>query len=327
VDHGEADVWVGHKKIHNVDLPSDIPRRWIHQVRSVDGVRCVEPYLIGVSEMALPNGGFENCVVVGVEPKNLLGNAWNLTQGNPQSIQQTDGIFIDECEQSKLDNPKLGDLREIGGRRAKIVGKTRGITGFLIMPYVFTTIDRATEYLHKSPQSCSYYLVQLDPGADPATICAAIQQRVPELDAYPRKTYSQITTWYWITRTGLGITFGAATLLGLFVGLIMVAQTLYALVLDRLVEFGTLKAMGATQRQAFTVLFAQALSMAVAGSLVGLAVVAVIQRCYHTPQAQIIIPWWLSLGSCLLVTVICLVAAALPYARIRNLDPLMVLQS
>jgi len=327
VDHCEADVWVGHKKIHNVDLPSDIPRRWIHQVRAVAGVRRAEPYLIGVSEMTLPGGGFENCVVVGVEPKNLLGNAWNLTQGSPQSILQTDGIFIDECEQAKLDNPRLGDLREIGGRRARIVGKTRGIMGFLIMPYVFTTIDRATEYLHKSPQVCSYYLVQLDSGANPASVCAAIQQRVPELDAYPREVYSQITIWYWITRTGLGISFGAATLLGLFVGLIMVAQTLYALVLDRLVEFGTLKAIGATQRQAFTVLFAQALSMAVVGSLVGLAIVAGIQRCYHTPQAPIIIPWWLSLGSCLLVTAICLVAAALPYARIRKLDPLMVLQS
>jgi putative ABC transport system permease protein len=326
VDHGEADVWVGHKKIHNVDLPSDIPRRWIHEVRAVPGVRCAEPYLIGVSEMALPSGGFENCVVVGVEPKNLLGNAWNLTQGGPQSILQTDGIFIDECEQAKLDNPCVGDLREIGGRRARIVGKTRGIMGFLIMPYVFTTIDRAAEYLHKPPEVCSYYLVQLDPAAVPAGVCAAIQQRVPDLDAYPREAYSRITTWYWITRTGLGISFGAATLLGLLVGLIMVAQTLYALVLDRLVEFGTLKAIGATERQTFSVLFVQALSMAVAGSLLGLAIVAVIQRCYDTPQAPIIIPWWLSLGSCTLVTAICLVAAALPYARIRKLDPLMVLQ-
>ncbi len=247
--------------------------------------------------------------------------------GRPQSILQTDGIFIDECEQAKLENPSLGDLREIGGRRARIVGKTRGITGFLIMPYVFTAIDRASNYLRKPPDVCSYYLVQLDPRADAASVCAAIRQRVPELDAYPRDVYSGITIRYWITRTGLGVTFGAATLLGLFVGLIMVAQTLYALVLDRLVEFGTLKAIGASERQAFSVLFVQALSLAGAGSVAGLAIVAGIQRCSDSPQAQIIIPWWLSLGSCLLVTAICLVAAILPYARIRKLDPLMVLQS
>ena len=326
VDNGQADVWVGHKKIHNVDLPSDIPRRWIDQVRAVAGVRRAEPYLIGVSEMRLPSGGFENCVVVGVEPNSHLGNAWNLTQGSPRSILQTDGIFIDECEQAKLEDPRLGDFREIGGHRATVVGKTRGIMGFLIMPYVFTTLDRATAYLHKSPRVCSYYLVQLDQGVQAEDVCAAIRGRVPGLDAYPREVYSGITVRYWITRTGLE-SFGAATLLGLFVGLIMVAQTLYALVLDRLVEFGTLKAIGASERQAFSVLFAQALSMAVLGSLLGLAIVAGVQRCCHSPQAPIIIPWWLSLGSCLLVTVICLVAAVLPYARIHKLDPMMVLQT
>ncbi len=327
VDHGEADVWVGHKKMHNVDLPSNIPRRWINEVRAVPGVRRAEPYLIGVSEMSLPGGGYEYCVVVGVEPKHLLGNAWNLTQGRPQSILETDGIFVDECEQAKLENPQLGDLREIGGHRARIVGKTRGITGFLIMPYVFTTIERAAEYLDKPADVCSYYLVQLDSGADLAGVCAAIQKRIPELDAYPRDVYSRITVEYWITRTGLGVTFGASTLLGLLVGLIMVGQTLYAMVLDRLVEFGTLKAIGATDRQAFALLFCQALSMAVAGAFVGLAIVSGIQVFYRSPQAPIIIPWWLSLGSCLLVAAICLMAAVLPYARIRKLDPLMVLQS
>ncbi len=327
VDHGEADVWVGHRSIHNVDLPCDIPRRWINEVRAVPGVRRAEPYLIAVGEMRLPSGGFEYCSVVGVEPTDLLGNAWNIVEGDPQSILRTDGVFVDECEQAKLDNPRLGDLREIGGRRARIVGKTRGITSFLIMPYVFTTIDRASQYLHKPPDVCSYYLLQLDPGADPAAVCAAIRKRVPELDAYPRAVYSHITADYWITRTGLGLSFGAATLLGLLVGLVMVAQTLYALVLDRLAEFGTLKAIGASERQAFSLLFFQALSMAVAGCLIGLVIVAAVQHGCNSPKAPIIVPWWLSLGSCLLVTAICLVAAVLPYVRIRRLDPLMVLQS
>ena len=64
-----------------------------------------------------------------------------------------------------------------------------------------------------------------------------------------------------------------------------------------------------------------------AEALLGLAIVAGVQRGFQSSKAPIIIPWWLSLGSCLLVVAICLVAAVLPYARIRRLDPLMVLQS
>ena len=90
-----------------------------------------------------------------------------------------------------------------------------------------------------------------------------------------------------MTRTGLGISFGAATLLGLFVGLIMVAQTLYALVLDRLAEFGTLKAIGASERQIFSVLLVQAISLALIGLLIGLALTWLIQASFHTPKRRL----------------------------------------
>jgi len=327
VDHSNAEIWVGTRSMHNVDFPRDIPRRWVHRIRAVPGVKRAEPYLVGFSDMTLPSGGFEGVVVVGVDRGSLLGNAWNLTQGSPNSILQTDGIIIDECEGRKLEYPKLGELRELGGRRARVVGTSRGIMGFVVTPYVFTTLERAIGYLQKTSGVCSYFLVQLDPGADVQQTCAAIQKRVPELDAFPREEYSRISVDFWMTRTGMGISFGAATLLGLLVGMVMVSQTLYALVLDRLGEFGTLKAIGATEGQICSILLIQALIMAIVGSLVGLGLVAGIQHFYSTPRAPIVIPWWLSLGGCGLVLVICLISSLLPYLRIRKVDPMMVLQS
>jgi putative ABC transport system permease protein len=327
VDCGDADIWVGHKLMHNVDFPADVPRRLGDRIRTVPGVRSAEPYLLGFADMALPSGGYEQVLVVGVNPRSMTGGAWNVVEGSPDGILQPDGIILDESEGSKLEYPALGDVRELNGRRARIVGFTKGIRGFLVTPYAFTTYDRAAQYVQKSPAMSSYFLVQLEPGYDAETVCESIRRRVPELDALPRNAYSGISIGYWMTRTGLGISFGAATLLGLFVGLVMVAETLYALVLDRLGEFGTLKAIGATERQVFSILFVQAISMAVVGSFVGLVLVSFIQRFCSTPKTSIVIPGWVSLGSCLLVLVICLVAAMLPYIRIRKVDPMMVLQS
>ncbi len=327
VDRGTADIWVGHRKMHNVDFPRDIPRRWIYRVRGVPGVLRAEPYLIGWTDMTLPSGGYESVVLIGVDRGSLLGNVWNVKQGRADSILQTDGIIVDECEAAKLEYPRLGDLRELGGRRARIVGLSHGVIGFLVAPYVFTTFDRAVTYLRKDPEVCSYYLVQLEPGADIERVSALIRQRVPLLDVLPRRQYSWISTNFWMTRAGLGISFGAATLLGLLVGMVMVAETLYAMVLDRLGEFGTLKAMGARESQICSILLMQALIMATAGAAVGLAVVSAVQRFCSTPRTPIVVPWWLSLGGCLLVLVICLTASLLPYLRIRKLDPMMVLQS
>jgi putative ABC transport system permease protein len=242
-------------------------------------------------------------------------------------VLKNDGVVVDACDDDKLGYPALNDIREVGGKRARIVAKSHGVTGFMAAPYVFTTYERAERFLHKRADKCSYFLVQVQPGVPVERVCADIQQILPEVEAFPKSLYSRISVNFWMTRTGLGISFGAATLLGLFVGLVMVAETLYALVLDRLSEFATLKAIGAKERQVYQILMLQALIMAAAGAVVGLAVVALVQQLFSTPRAPILVPWWLSLGSCLLVVVICLISSLLPYLRIRKLDPQMVLQS
>jgi putative ABC transport system permease protein len=326
VDHGQADIWVGHKLMHNVDFPLQIPMRWIDRVRAIPGVELVEPYVVGWSTMTLPSGGFESVVVIGSDRGSLLGHAWNLRQGRRDSVLETDGIVVDECELEKLEHPKLREIREIGGRRARIVGFSSGITGFLIAPYVFTTLDRASAYIRSPGGTCSYFLVRLQKSADTAAVCQQIKQRVPELDAFPRDAYSRMSVDFWMRRTGLGISFGAATMLGLVVGLVMVAQTLYASVLDRITEFATLKALGASERQVYRILFVQSITMATVGSLVGLMLVAGIQELFSTPFAPIRVSWWLALGSFALVLAICLLSSIVPYARIRKVDPMLVLQ-
>jgi putative ABC transport system permease protein len=326
VDRAGADIWVGHKAMHNVDFPHAIPSRWVARLRSLPGVQRAEPYTIGWATMTLPSGGFEPVVVVGSDPASLLGSAWNIREGSPGALRHNDGIVVDECDDHKLEHPAVGDLREIGGRKARVVAKSRGIVGFLISPYVFTTLDRAAEYLRLPHGVCSYYLVQVKPGFSVDEVSQAIRHRTPQLDVYARHEYARISIQFWMTRTGLGISFGAATLLGLAVGLVMVAQTLYASVLDRLGEFGTLKALGAEEWQVYQILLTQALALAGGGSLIGLVAVAAIRHWFHSYRAPIVIPLWLSLGSCLLLLAIALVSSLLPYLRVRRLDPVMVLQ-
>jgi putative ABC transport system permease protein len=326
VDQGNADIWVGHKKMNNVDFPQDVPRRLVDRIRSIEGVKQAEPYLVGHSVMSLPDGGFEYVLVVGCDPATLLG-ATMPGLGSAEELRRADAVVIDEFDAHKLGDPQVGDIREIGRQRARIVGFTQGVMGFLVTPYVFTTIDRAAKFLDRNSDLASYFLVQSEPGTSPAEVCQRIHARLPELEAYTREEYAGATIAYWLQRTGLGISFGAATALGLIVGLVIVGQTLYASVLDRLVEFGTLKAIGARECQVRAMILQQAVSLAVVGSAVGLLTVLAVQVAFSTPRAPISIPWYVSLASCLVVTSVCLVAALLPYLRVRSIDPAMVLQT
>jgi len=326
VNRGTADIWVGHHEMHNVDFPHDIPTRWLHRIQSCPGVRAVEVISIGFSEMSLPNGGFEGVMVYGVETKGDLGRVWQIVEGPADALSRPHGVIVDQYDDDKLAAPSIGEMREIGGVRARITGKSRGMHGFLVTPYVFTTLDRAAAFTDRRGDTCSYFLVKAVPGANIAEVCDAIRQRLPSAEVMPAKDYAAVSIRYWMLRTGLGISFGASTLLGLLVGLVMVGQTLYAMVLDRLTEFATLKAIGASEREVVTVLLSQAAGIAGLGIVIGTTGTLAFRYLYDSPRAPIHIPMTLMLVSSAGVFLMCLFTAILPYLRVRNVDPHSVLQ-
>jgi putative ABC transport system permease protein len=330
VDYGRADIWVGHRYTTNVDMGTFIPERWIHRIRGVEGVESAEPYIVMFGQITMPDGRFEVVAVVGSEPTSLMGNAWIMADGDPRAVRNPDGILVDVYDTERLGHCRIGDVREINKRRAQIVGMTKGIVSFTTNPYVFTTLDRARRQFGANagvlPDQCSYFLVTAKPGVDLPILCARIRTRVPELDVYDRDTYSRVCMEFWLTRTGIGISFGIAAFLGLLVGLAVVAQTLYATVTERIKEFGTLKAMGADDRDIARFIVAQALGNAGIGSALGLLIAVGIGLAMSSPRAPVVLTVPVAALSVALIVVVCLLAAWLPYWRIRSIDPASVLR-
>jgi putative ABC transport system permease protein len=252
-----------------------------------------------------------------------------MADGDAAAIRRPDGVLVDVCDAGRLGDCRVGDVREIAGRRARVVGMTYGVVGFTTTPYVFTTLHRArANYLPQAyPDQCSFFLVKATPGTDVQALVATLRQRVPELDVHDRSTFSDICVNYWLTRTAIGISFGLATFLGLLVGLVMVAQTLYASVSERVKEFGTLKALGASDRAVGRFLLVQALGNAFLGSALGLVGGLVVGTLVDSPRAPVLFRGWVMAGSVVLITLVCLLASWAPYWRISKIDPASVLRS
>ncbi len=70
---------------------------------------------------------------------------------------------------------------------------------------------------------------------------------------------------FWLFGTGAGAALFAGALLGVIVGTVVVAQTLYASTKEHLNEFATLRAMGSSRRYIYKVILWQALLSAVIG--------------------------------------------------------------
>ncbi|QEF99680.1 FtsX-like permease family protein [Stieleria maiorica] len=327
VDRSNADIWIGHRGMHNVDFAHPIPERWRHVVASVEGVEEVQPLRVEFGEMSLPNGAFENIVLVGVSDATDLGHAFRIVDGPENALDLLDAVIVDRCDSDKLSEPVVGELREINGRRVRVTGKSSGILSFLVTPYVFTDYDNAVDLADSDPSETSYLLARIAPGADCQRTCEEIKRLLPDVEAMPTDEYAGVSINFWMTRTGIGLSFGAAAMLGLLVGLVMVGQTLYAMVLDRISEYATLRAIGLSERELLCILGLQSALVATIGIAIGMVITVILKTLLSTPRATIEIPLMLYVGCGVLIFAICLFAAGLPYLRVRRIDPHTALQS
>lgn len=325
VDHARADLWVTHKLVENVDLAREIPESWGQRLRGIPGVQQVAPYIVGKGTASLSNGHMEDVWIIGADAHRQLGGPWNFVEGTADALRRPDAVSFDDVDASKLGHPQLGDLMEVNGQRTQIVARTHGITGFITMPYLFTTYNTGRKLAQTTPGATSFFLLKLSDDCNPQEVQEHVRQRLPNAAVYSPEEFAKISQDYWMKRTGIGISFGAATLLGLLVGLAVVGQSLYTLALNHLHDFAALKAMGGRDSDVCRIVLFQSLFIGLAGCAVGLAVIGLIRSLWMSPLAPIEIPSILALSSVGVMFVICFAASFAPYLQIRRVDPAVVL--
>jgi putative ABC transport system permease protein len=129
---------------------------------------------------------------------------------------------------------------------------------------------------------------------------------------------------YWMFGTGAGVSVLIAAALGLLVGVVVVAQTIYSSTVDHIREYGTLKAMGATNGYLYRVITEQAAISALAGYGAAIAIAIVVSRGSLQGTTAIIIEWPLALGLFAITLLMCLAASFVSINKVTKLDPALV---
>jgi putative ABC transport system permease protein len=273
-----------------------------------------------------PDGRVENVQVIGFHPGSGLGEPWNVVQGSVAGLMQEDSVIVDELYREKLGVAKIGDRVEIGDHRARVVGFTRGIRSFTTSPFVYAKFKSSLDYTNpeSSQDSTAYILVKAAAGVSPKDLQKRLRPRLSDVDVYTTAEFSRKTRFYWMFTTGAGLAVLTAALMGLVVGIAVVAQTIYAATMDHIREYGTLKAMGATNRYLYRVLIEQAVWSAVLGYGLAMIVAHFIVQASEKGGAIILMPWSMSAGMLVLAVVMCVAAALVSINKVTRIDPAMV---
>jgi putative ABC transport system permease protein len=124
--------------------------------------------------------------------------------------------------------------------------------------------------------------------------------------------------------TGAGITVLIAAFLGLLVGVVVVAQTIYSATVDHIREYGTLKAMGASNFYLYRVIITQAFLSGLIGYAVGMSVALIVSYISLQGTTAIILPKELIGGLFVLTILMCISASVVSINKVTRIDPAMV---
>jgi putative ABC transport system permease protein len=326
IDHSGADIWIVFHGVGYFDTGRMFSERKFYEVLSVPGVRQAEKYIQNFAYWKKPDGGVENVQVIGFHPGSGLGEPWNVVEGSVLAVKLEDGVIVDELYKEKLGVSKIGDRVEIGDHRARVVGFTRGIRSFTTSPFVYTSFKNALNYTRPEAREdqLAYILVTVAPGVRSREVLESLRARLTDVDIYTREEFSRRTRFYWMFTTGAGLAVLTAALMGLVVGVAVVAQTIYAATMDHIREYGTLKAMGATNGYLYRVLIEQAAWSAVLGYAFAMFAAHFIVEASEKGGALILMPPAMKIAMLVLAVFMCIAAALVSINKVTRLDPAMV---
>jgi putative ABC transport system permease protein len=291
---------------------------------STPGVAKAVPLIVSFTDWRKPTGGATLVVIVGADAEDGGLKPWNVVEGDVTGLGARDAVIVDKSYLSDLGLNGVGDTAQIGSSRVRISGMTDGIRSFTVTPYVFTTLNRARSLLDMPADNLTYVLVKLEPGADPEAVRAELRTKVPDNEVLTKAEFHDRSLNHWLFATGAGVALIGGAILGLVVGTVIVAQTLYSSTKDHLNEFATLRALGSSSGYIHRVILAQAALSAVLGYALGMIIaLTVVYFSEQTPLPIIMTPGLASLLLGLTVAM-CAISALSAIGKVMRIDPAVV---
>jgi putative ABC transport system permease protein len=326
IDNTPVDIWITSKNSANFDFPLPFPERKLNKVKEVPGVAWADKLILTWASMKKKDGGSENVELIGFNPETGIGGPWSVKAGSLQDLKAGKGIVVDESAFPKLGVMRIGDYVEINENRVRVVAITEGIRGFTTAPYVFTTYRTAQELDAFVAERTVFVLARVAEGYRVDDVVAQLRQ-IRDVDVFRADEYSWKTRLYWMLETGIGVGFGLTALLAIVVGMVIVSQTIYAATVEHLREFGTLKAIGATNREVYGIIIEQALINAALGYLFGLAITLVAMRFVGLTGLVMIVPLEMMAAILVVTALMCLAASMISVRKALGVDPLLVFRT
>jgi putative ABC transport system permease protein len=354
IDDSKADLWVTAQELRYFELTLPLPYADLAKARAVSGVDRAEAMEVQTSVFKGHNHHIELIRVVGFDPDGTLFRPGPVSDAELRQLHAPDSVIVDRVNQGAFQLSGLGDTGQIGLSTVHVVAFTQGTQPLVSADFVFTSLPNAEQYLKPQMPSMpmflglgeppassslpaptltgddqiSYIMIKAAPRADLGALAARLEHAIPDTRAYTHAQMDDVTRDYWKQRTGIGFVLGIGALVGIIVGMVVVGQILYSSVSDHIKEYGTMKAMGASDRALYQIIIIQAALMAAFGFIPGLGVAFAVAGFSMLTHGVLILITPVSSAFVLAITLaMCLLSGGFAMHRVTRVDPAVVFKS
>ncbi len=322
VDHTPGDIWVTSKNSKNFDFSQPFPDYVYHQTIADDGILSAEKLIVAWGIIRQKEGGTEQVEVVGFNPDTGVGGPWELVSGNLRSLKNGNCAIVDESAMKRLGRIQAGEYRDVLSHRLQIVGISRGAKSFTTAPILFTSFELAQRLVtYVGSDSTVFVVAKVKQGGDVDQVVSRLKARLKGVDVFAAHDFSMKTRRYWAVETGVGFSFLLTIVISFLVGMLIVGQTIYNSTVEHIKEFGTLKALGATNREIYKIIFSQAMINALAGYIISLIVTLASVKIYEAGGMVMVVRGWVNFLVLGLTLLMCFASAFVSVRRIKRIDP------
>lgn len=328
LDHSRADLWIVPLGTKNFDDPSFLDGREKFAALSTPGVESMDELVVNFGRWRRLGAGSTTVLIVGSDINTNKLLPWDVVEGTPADLLTPLAIAIDKTYFEELGIKQRGDHAEINAKQLTVTVATEGIRSFTTLPYIFTNLATARTLVDAGPEQTSYRMIRVARGAKIEQVLEALKIRLRDADiegeVITHEEFRKRSLDYWLFETGAGLALIAGVALAIIVGIVVVAQTLYASTKDHLPEFATLRALGASAGFINKVILVQAVLSAIMGYVLGLIVSMVV--IYFSGYTTLLVIMTPTLAAELFVLTVgmCVFAAIGAVFKVVRIDPAVV---
>ncbi|MGI8502735.1 MAG: ABC transporter permease DevC [Hassallia sp.] len=313
-------------------------RTRLYQALGYEGVESVNPMYVQFAKLKNPQTGEKYSIyVIGIDPGRSVLNIPEVDQ-YLDKLKTPDVMLFD-----RLSRPEFGPIatkfeagnkeqvieifpfNALKGYRVRVgglfsLGASFGVDGnLLVSDSTFLRIDPNS----RSSEMIDVGVITLKPGVDAERILAQLRANLPnDVQIFTHQGFINFEKNYWSLRTPIGFILNLMLTMAAIVGVVIVYQILYSNIATQFVAYATLKAIGYENNYLLTVVFQQALILAIFSYFPGFIFSL---GLYDYAMKATKLPIMMSLSNAVIVLIatvlMCITSGVLAINKLRSADP------